>query len=492
MPISFQTIPSNLRVPGTYVEIDGSKALSGLPQLEDSILVIGQKLSGGTAPANIPVLVQDLGTAQALFGRGSHLMELLTSLSKQPRYLPIYALPLDDNGAGVQASGTVAITGPATQSGTLNLYIGGQRVQSVVVSGDSANAVAANLNTAINANGDLLVTSTVSTNTVTITARHKGEIGNDIDLRLNYLGSLGGEATPAGLGITITALSGGASNPVLTTALANLGDEIYTYWVCPYTDTTSLNAIQAELDDRWGSTQKLYGHCFTARRGTLGNLQTFGLTRNDEHMTCLGFNDSPSTASAWAAAMAGQIGLAATADPARPFQTLPLNGVLAPPVQSRFGFTDKQTLLYAGIGTYTTDKDGTVRIDRELTTYRTNPAGGPDATWLDSNTPLLTQKCSRLYLAAWSRAFPRAKLADDGPGTIGDDATVTPGIAREWIIGFYQLLIDAGLCEDLEAFKAALVVERNATDPNRLDVLLPFKYVGQLRITAVKLQFRLN
>ena len=46
--------------------------------------------------------------------------------------------------------------------------------------------------------------------------------------------------------------------------------------------------------------------------------------------------------------------------------------------------------------------------------------------------------------------------------------------------------------EDLDAFKEALVVERDANDPNRVNVLLPPNLVNQLRIFAVLAQFRLN
>ena len=39
--------------------------------------------------------------------------------------------------------------------------------------------------------------------------------------------------------------------------------------------------------------------------------------------------------------------------------------------------------------------------------------------------------------------------------------------------------------------RGGLVVERNATDPNRVDVLLPPDFVNQLRIFAALVQFRL-
>lgn len=46
--------------------------------------------------------------------------------------------------------------------------------------------------------------------------------------------------------------------------------------------------------------------------------------------------------------------------------------------------------------------------------------------------------------------------------------------------------------ENADLFKKYLIVERNTTDPNRVDVLFPPDYVNQLRIFALLNQFRLQ
>ncbi|MCV5580120.1 phage tail protein, partial [Escherichia coli] len=76
--------------------------------------------------------------------------------------------------------------------------------------------------------------------TVELTARNAGETGNTIDIRPNYLGSSGGESTPDGLTLTITAMSGGEGAPDLADALASLGDRTFDFIVLAYSDTTSL------------------------------------------------------------------------------------------------------------------------------------------------------------------------------------------------------------------------------------------------------------
>ena len=49
-----------------------------------------------------------------------------------------------------------------------------------------------------------------------------------------------------------------------------------------------------------------------------------------------------------------------------------------------------------------------------------------------------------------------------------------------------------GLVENLAAFKAHLIVERDPNNPNRVNVLYPPDLINQLRIFAVLAQFRLQ
>ncbi|WP_304947382.1 phage tail sheath C-terminal domain-containing protein, partial [uncultured Parasutterella sp.] len=71
-------------------------------------------------------------------------------------------------------------------------------------------------------------------------------------------------------------------------------------------------------------------------------------------------------------------------------------------------------------------------------------------------------------------------------------AVVTPSIIRGELIAMYTKLEDKAIVENADLFAKYLVVERNADDPNRIDVLLPPDLVNQLRVFAVLAQFRLQ
>jgi len=492
MAVSFNNIPSNIRVPLFYAEVDNSRA--GYFQQQNRTLIVGQKLSGGSATANVPVFCSSQDQARDLGGVGSMLERMVGAYRANDPFGELWVLPLADNGAGVAATGTVAITGPATAAGTINLYIAGQRVQIAVASGDTATDIGEAIEAAVNADSNLPVTASDTTGTVTLTAKHKGLVSNDIQIAVNYRGALGGELTPAGVGITITAMASGATNPTLTTAIANLGDETFDYVIHPYTDTTSLDAWEAYFNDtvgNWSYAKQLYGGAFSARRDTVGNLQTFGAARNDQHHSTLGFNASPTPCYEVAAMYGAQCAKSLSIDPARPLQTLPLLGMLPPPIQSRFSLTERNTLLFNGVAT-TYVEGGVVRIERAVTSYRENVWGQADPSYLDVETLFTLAYVLRRLRYAITQKFPRHKLANDGTRFGDGQAIVTPKIIRAELLASYAELETLGLVENRAAFEENLLVERDATDPNRVNVLYPPDLVNQLRIFAVLAQFRLQ
>lgn len=274
MAVSFSHIPANLRLPLFHAEVDASQA-SYFVQ-DQRALLVGQRLAAGTAAADLPVLVSSSDQAGVLFGAGSVLSRMVAAYRRNDDFGAIWCLPVSDAGAAVAATGTVTLSGTATATGALSLYIAGQRVQIAVASGATAASAATALAAAITAAADLPVTAAADGGAVTLTAKNKGPLGNDIDLRLNFLGALGGEVTPAGLTAAVTAMADGATAPSLAAGLAALGDEPFDFIACPYTDTASLDALKGFMDDqsgRWAWSRQLYGHVFAARRGTVtGNI----------------------------------------------------------------------------------------------------------------------------------------------------------------------------------------------------------------------------
>lgn len=88
--------------------------------------------------------------------------------------------------------------------------------------------------------------------------------------------------------------------------------------------------------------------------------------------------------------------------------------------------------------------------------------------------------------------FPRMKLVADADRLSAGQAAVSPRQIRGAIIAKYGELERRGLVENADAFAESLIVEKSATDPNRVDVLAKPDLVNQLRIVAMRAQFLLD
>lgn len=492
MSVPFSSIPSNLRVPLFYAEVDNSQANSGAQT--QRALIIGQITASGNGVVNVPVLGQGVSDAQAKGGLGSMLALMTAAYKASDSFGEVWFLPLADAEGSAAATGSLLIAGSPSATGVISLYIGGQLISLTVTTAETAGDIASGLAALVNRSSHLPVTASAVAATVTLTAKNKGTGGNDIDLRLNYLGTAGGEFIPAGLTLTLTAMAAGATNPVLDVALANLGDEAFDFIVSPYSDTASLNALKKLLNDktgRWSYASQIYGHVFAAQRGTLATLATAGNARNNQHESIMGIYDSPSPAWVWAADLAGTAAVALRADPGRPLQTLALSTVLAPPPSSRFDLGERNTLLWDGISTFTVASDGTVAIENLITTYQENSFGAADDSYLQIETPFLLMYVLRAQRSLVTSKYSRVKLAADGTRFAPGSAIVTSKIIRADLIAQYGTLEYAGFVQDSKTFAQELIVEKNNTNPNRVDVLWPGTLINQLRIFALLAQFRL-
>lgn len=495
MPISFTDIPSSLRLPLFWAEVDPSQA--GTFANYQRALLVGYKRSTGTATADTLYRISSYDQARTLAGRGSHAAGMWDAWFKNNLFDEAWGILVDEPSGGTAASGTIAFSGTATASGIVTAYIGGRKVTAAVTVGDAAAAVATALKNACDAALDLPVSAGVSTVTVTLTARWKGIDGNGIDLRLNYYGALAGEVLPAGITATVTAMANGAGVPDLDDALAALGDQEFDTCVFGWNDTTTLNAIDAEWAHagdvgRWSWLRQIFGHCYVAKDGTVGDLQTYGAARNGAHVTCWGYNGSPSPFWERAAGYAAKAHRALMNDPARPLHTLPIAGILPAVPELRFSKGEMNSLAYDGISVCEETADGGLVIKTSFTMYQKNGHG------LDDNAFLKVQTLSTLAYVLRSlrfrivQKFPRHKLANDGTRYGPGQAIVTPKTAKAEIVAHYRELEYLGLVENAEAFKRNLIVERNVNNPDRLDVLYPPDLVNQLDVFAVLAQFRLQ
>jgi phage tail sheath gpL-like len=498
MTVAFNRVPTNIRVPFFYAEIN-----SGVNYYQGNsrLLLIGQMANTGSATANIPILIDHIPTD--LFGAGSMLVDMVVYARKAYALGEIWALPLSDP-TGVKATATITPTAPNV-SGTLTFYVCGQKLQIAVLATDTAVVIGANIAAAITAgyvmtdgqsmNFPVAAVAHGTTGVVTVTAMHVGTLGNLLSIDKDLVGDEGPLASSIaianfGSGGTLVA---GTGVPSLTAGLANLGDDEFDWIACPYADTTSLNSLRDLLSGtggRWDPTIQLYGHAITVFFGILSAAATLGTGRNDPHVSIMPVANSPSPPWCWAASLGGIIllhknlgaDLSQAGEISRPLQTLLLPGILPPKLRAdRWDRGERQTLYYDGMSGYTVGADGQVYLDRVVTTYRLNSWGQPDTTWLDIETLAQTVYATRFIRQYITQKHPRDALVDDNP--MGLQGFTTPKDLKGDVIHAYSKLVDAGVMKNLQLFSDNLETEK-ATDPNRVNTYLPFDVVNQLRIFA--------
>lgn len=489
--VSFNQVPSNIRVPGSYFEFNAGQSPY---QGKSRTLLIGQKTNGGSAPANAPIRLN--GDPSALFGAGSMLADMAVYGRQNYPFGEIWCLPVADPAGVAQIKTATINVGILGSQGTLVLYIQGEKIQVDVQPTDANTDVAANLAAAVNAGyikfgrplsfPVIAAVDGVTLSKVNLTARNVGALGTTIAIDKDLVGDEG----PLAAFLTLASPTAGTGVPSLAAALAACGDIEFDWIGAPYADTTSLDAIEAFLADRWSPTREIYGNYATMLFDAFGDLATAGAARNDPNADIMGAVESSSAPWVWAAAIAAAVAqdkdLGSTVDLAvrisQPLTGLPLVGVKPPKSKLNwFDKTQRNQLLFDGISTFTVAPDGTVMIDRLITTYQTNTGGQPDTTWLDVVTRAQAVYFGRYNRQRLSQSFPRCALADDNPGR--KPGIVTPADIKAELIHIYIELENGGLVENSSLYAQSLVVERS-DDATRVNAYLPFDVVNQFLIFA--------
>lgn len=488
MSIVFPSLPDTVRVPFAYTEFEPGVRSSDATLMPYTVLLAGQMFTDGAhAGTADPLTVQrPMSAEQAalLFGQGSQLAAMCAAYLKANPVTKMLAIGVADAAEGVRAEAGITINGTVTQAAPLCLYVGGVRVRAACPLGSPAATVAENLANAVNGNPSLPVSATFSGGQVTLTARHRGESGNGIDLRWSYAD----EAMPGGLTVKITPFSSGAGNPDLAPLVAAMGNDQYHVIAWPWTDRASLDVLRDELSDRWGPLRQIDGQAVVVKRGTFGEVTTFAAARNDKCLTVFASEGSPTNTWEDCAATVGVIAYYGNNDPARGFNTVLVPGVLAPRKKDRWpDFPEKNQALFEGVSTRYVAPDGTVRLQKCITTYRLNALGAEDRAFLSLNSPLTLSYLRYDWNNYIKLKYPRHKLASDDDAARFDPSQpiMTPRLGKaEAIARCADVWVPRGLVEGLEAFKRSLMCERNSKNENRLDWMLQPDLVNQFEVAG--------
>ena len=459
--IEFEKIPNSLRKPGVYTEYNAKGAVTTLPTNEQEVLIVAPMVGGATAFTQPVRVYSDLDAEQA-FGAGSwaHLMTRMAITNNS--LIRLSVMGLADSSSGVAASGSLTLTGTAASQGVMTVTIAGIDYKVAVATGEKSDAVAARLNAIINGATDCPAKSAVNESTITLTAKCKGEIGNEINLTATN--------TAKDMTISTTAFASGAENADLAPALASVAGTHYHIIISPFADDKNAKALREHLESVSAPLEKKPAIGVLAWRGSMATGTTYTEKINSERITC-GWYKGAVESHALIAAGYGAV-IAGEEDPARPLNTLEIKGLTeVDPTQTPL-LTEANQALYHGL-TPITVVNHRVRIMRAITTYTKSATNTDDPSYLDLTTIRTLDYTRKAIEQRIELRFPRAKLS-----------ARTPDKVRSEILDVLLRLENEEILENVAQHKAKLLVKRNGVDPNRLDCVIPTDVVNGLHIVA--------
>jgi len=490
MSISFLQVPAGVKVPGTYVEFDTSKAQQGASIQNHRALLIGQRLAAGTKAAGSIDVITSAAQAREFYGPGSILYHMAKAfIGKNNGVNELRAIALDDDGAAVKAVWTLTWAADPTAIGVTNLYIGDRKYSYANAATDTKTEIIAGLAAAIAADEDAYVTASAAASALTVTARNGGLAANDLDIRFNKFPSE--EEHPAGIAdgdVTLVATTPGATNPSVTSVITAMGETQYHEVVTSIADTANLLLLTTEMDDRWGPIRANDGHLYYSRNEDFASHSSYLDTRNNAQESVMAAR-GPTPSWEWASVMAASVAESAQGDPALPFSSIEMTGISAPLDTERFSHSENDLILNGGGSTFYVDEGGVVRIQRMRTTRVQNEFGADDEALAGLNPKLTLSYLRYDFRANWVTKFSRFKIADDGTKFGAGQRIITPKIAKAEAIARFRIWEELGLVEGIDQFKRDLVVQRSSTDVNRMDLLLPPDLVNQLYVSGVQIGF---
>ena len=459
--ISFDTIPSSIRVPGRYIEFNTRNAVQGLPQNPQSVLLLAPMLDSGWQAPLEPVQLYSDDEAGDMFGRGSWAQLMVKQAFTNNPYLDLTVIGLPDHSAGVAASGSITLSGTVQTASSVDVSAGGTTVSVAAAAGQSAANIAAKLQTAVN-DADLPVSATANGATLTLTAKSKGEIGNEI--------RLAADPGNSGLQLQTTAMANGAKNAEVQAALEKVAGKHYHIIVSPFSDDANAKALSVHIEQVSNAIEQRGCIGVLGWRGTMATGTAFTAKLNDGRITCAWYKGAAEANGLLAAGYAAV--LAAEEDPARPLNTLEIKGLAITPDAQWPLFNECNSALYNGL-TPLTVVAGKVQIMRAVSTYTKSATNTPDPSLLDITTIRTLDYVRRAVKERIALRFPRDKLSD----------RLLPKIRSE-ILDVLLKMEQAEIIENAEANKAKLVVARSPQDANRVNALIPADVVNGLHVFA--------
>lgn len=457
---------TNVSFPKVKVnKLPASLSVSNAPQ---KVLFVGQKTAAGSATAgNLIENIGNAGEEDALFGQNSMLAGMVRAARSVNLETRFDAIPLDDAGAATQASGDITCSAaPSSTAGNVIFTVGSRpnhQYTIALTTSDTPTTVGDKIEAAVNADADCPVTASNAAGTVTLTCDNGGSEGNSIGLEIFQNDT---DAT-----FTITAFSGGATEPNLTSIFDVVGDARYQTIVFP--QSYGFTFITDFLDPRFNTNDDiLNGVGITSITDTKDNIVTAADAENSQSLV-IHSNKAVSDSNVYegsslfeldyviSSKIAGvrslrltdganiadivSVGdsfldyIGGTALASLPYANTLITGL--PVIDTGRGFTKTEIAELNDAGAFVVGNnqaDNAVIFGEVYTTYKTDTAGNPDRTWEKLNTVDTVSNAAEYIFNNIKADFPQSRLSTGD--LVQGRSYVNEALLRSALVKYYDEL----------------------------------------------------
>ena len=459
------------------------------PLLPQSIYVIGQG-NTGIAYTSEAVKINTAALVASKYGNGSPLhlaakaIHGLTNAS-----VPVYFYGLQENGAGVAATNDITITGTQTQTAEYQVVINNIKSNKFsLIATDTPTTAGNKLAAAVNATLGFPVTASNTTGTITLTAKSKGSWGNE--LYCDIVDGSGGFVF-ANVGIKFT---GGASNADVQPALDAIADSEYRTVIVntfDLSDATALDAIKAKGEARWqANIKKPFVSFVGSNEATTTAITAVTSTRADDRINSVFANpDSKDLPLVIASSIAKYVSEQANNSPAENYAGT-LSQLNAGSIE--WTLADKEDAKTQGVG-FVRVVDGVVKIHEVVTMF-------DDSQYAEISMPYrkvsdITRLQNTLYafdLKLGTDFYKEAVLVSVGQIVATGIKAVSVKDIKAACVEVVKSLVTNAILANQESILANLIVEKDGTNPDRVNIQVPTIVSGNTSIFSIDLAYQFN
>ena len=249
-------LPENAKGSIVAIEAENKNPNTSISSIPRKMLVLG---SADTAYQGAKDKIIPISKAKQAerFGLGSQLHLMLKGIFDTSLNFEVYAAAVSEAEDANEAAADITVTGTATKSGTIYVYIGGIRTATNVKTGEDASQIHANMIKAISSVLEVPVKAADGTDKVTLTSKWKGKTANDITLSQG-INEEELNAMPEGISVAFSSetLEEGVGDVSLEKVLSEFDSTHYTSIATAFTDTENLNLLMDRAEELFSATEK--------------------------------------------------------------------------------------------------------------------------------------------------------------------------------------------------------------------------------------------